>query len=82
VHGLPKLAYLPFGGGPRTCIGNGFAMLGLMITTAAVARRVHFELDDHVPEPPRVSFMLRPRGGVRLRVRRLHEQVAAEEACA
>jgi cytochrome P450 len=66
---LPKLAYLPFGGGPRVCIGNSFAMLGLVITTAVAARSVRFEATDRQPEPPHVSFMLRPRGGVHLRIR-------------
>jgi len=69
---LPKLGYLPFGGGPRVCIGNSFAMLELVITTAVAARRVRFEPTDQVPEPPHVSFMLRPRGGVHLRITHHH----------
>jgi cytochrome P450 len=67
---LPKLGYLPFGGGPRVCIGNTFAMMDLVITVATVVRRVRFEVTDKLPEPPRVSFMLRPRGGVHLRILR------------
>jgi len=65
---LPKLAYLPFGGGPRVCIGNTFALLSMTITVAAAARRVRFEPTAHSPEPPRTSFMLRPRGGMPLQV--------------
>jgi cytochrome P450 len=79
AHRLPKLAYLPFGGGQRVCIGNTFAMMDLVIAVATAARRVDFELTAALPVPPRVSFMLRPRGGVHLRIRRrdrAHEPLA------
>lgn len=39
---VPKFAYLPFGAGPRVCIGSHFAMLEIAITLAAFVR--HFEL--------------------------------------
>jgi len=71
---LPRLAYFPFGGGQRICIGNSFAMVNLSIVVATVATRVRFEPTAQCPEPPRVTFALRPRGGVRLRIRRLDEQ--------
>jgi cytochrome P450 len=47
--GRPEYAYLPFGGGPRRCIGNRFAMLEMQLIMAAMAQ--NFEL-DLVPGPP------------------------------
>ena len=35
---LPKLAYFPFGGGPRGCIGSGFAMMETVLLLATIAR--------------------------------------------
>ena len=45
---LPKFAYMPFGGGPRVCIGNGFALMEAHLIVAAVARRYRLRLrPDH-----------------------------------
>jgi cytochrome P450 len=35
---LPKMAYFPFGGGPRGCIGSGFAMMETVLLLATIAR--------------------------------------------
>ncbi len=61
-------AYLPFGAGPRACIGSGFAMQEAVIMLAALASRFRFEpVPGEAPEPVMI-LTLRPKGGVRLHV--------------
>ncbi len=64
----PRTQYMPFGAGPRICIGNGFAMAEAAILLATFVREAQFDWDGkHEPEPiSRVT--LRPRGGMRLLV--------------
>jgi cytochrome P450 len=66
----PKHAYIPFGGGPRICIGNSFAMMEHAIVLGAVARRWRLEsIPGHeVRTEPRIT--LRPRGGLPMRAMR------------
>lgn len=66
----PKLAYLPFGGGPRICIGNSFAMMEHAIVLATAVRRWRLEsIPGHdVRTEPRIT--LRPRGGLPMRLLR------------
>jgi len=67
---IPRFAYLPFGAGPRVCIGMGFAMQEAMIVLTAVARRFRLELaDDHKVEPL-ARITLRPKGGLMMRLYR------------
>jgi cytochrome P450 len=51
---LPKYAYFPFGGGPRVCIGNGFAMIEAVLLLATIGQQYRFTLE---PEPA-VTFDL------------------------
>jgi cytochrome P450 len=66
----PKHAYLPFGGGPRICIGNSFAMMEHAIVLAAAARHWRLEsIPGHIVRTePRIT--LRPRGGLPMRLMR------------
>jgi cytochrome P450 len=63
-------SYIPFGVGPRLCIGHVMAMVEAQLVLAVVASRFRFEpVPGHVVEPERL-FILRPRGGVPALVRR------------
>jgi cytochrome P450 len=61
---LPRFAYYPFSGGPRTCIGNTFAMMEATLVVAAVAQRFGFTLAPGHATKPYPSVTLRPEGGV------------------
>lgn len=64
VKSMPKFAYFPFGGGPRTCIGNTFAMMELVLILATIAQRFRFRLEPNQPVTPLASFTLRPTPGI------------------
>jgi cytochrome P450 len=63
---LPRFAYFPFGGGPRICIGNRFAMMEAKLVLAVLAQRFRFAPTADTALVPFPSVTLRPRGGVRL----------------
>jgi cytochrome P450 len=67
----PREAYLPFSGGPRTCIGNHFALMEGPIVLATLLRRAAFALASDAPVIPEASATLRPKGGIPVRVRRV-----------
>ncbi|HWZ99464.1 MAG TPA: cytochrome P450 [Candidatus Dormibacteraeota bacterium] len=62
---LPRFAYFPFGGGPRQCIGNSFALMEATMILATVAQRFRFKLVDGHPVKPLASITLRPQHGIR-----------------
>jgi cytochrome P450 len=66
----PRYAYFPFGGGPRVCIGEGFASIEARLLLATLAQRVRLLLapEREVALQPRVT--LRPRGGLPMTVTR------------
>jgi cytochrome P450 len=65
---VPPFAYFPFGGGPRVCIGNTFAMMEMTLVAATFLQQLQVELATGQGEATPVALMsLRPRGDVRLR---------------
>lgn len=66
----PRHAYLPFGGGRRACVGQGFAMLNAMILGSMMAQRYTFELASAEPVRFTPSITLRPVDGVPMVARR------------
>lgn len=65
-----KFAYLPFGAGPRICIGSTLAYLELSLMIAAVVRKCRLALTTGYRPRPRVRLSLRPHDGLPLLVSR------------
>jgi cytochrome P450 len=64
----PRFAYLPFGGGPRQCIGNQFAMVEASLILAMIAQRYQVQLTPGQPVAAEPLITLRPKPGIRARL--------------
>jgi len=67
---IPRYAYLPFGGGPRACIGSGFAMMEARLILATVAQSYKLSLEPDATIKPIQLVTLRPSVPVRMRLDR------------
>ncbi len=67
---IPRFAYLPFGAGPRICIGQGFAMQEATIILSAVAQRFRLALVPGHPVEAQARLTLRPRNGLKMTMTR------------
>lgn len=67
---IHRYAYFPFGGGPRICIGNNFALMESALLLATIARRFRLELAPDAHVTPLPSMTLRPAHGVKVVVTR------------
>jgi len=65
-----RFAYLPFGGGPRVCIGNGFAMAEAQVILATLAQRYRLKPAPGCEVEPIGLLTLRPEHGIRMSVTR------------
>jgi cytochrome P450 len=62
----PPFTYLPFGGGPRGCIGGNYAMLQILMILSVLLRRYDFELSPGQTIEARPMVILRPKHGIRM----------------
>ena len=65
---IPRFAYLPFGAGPRTCIGASFAMQEAILVLATLIQRFELELAPDARVWPIQRITLRPSHGLPMRV--------------
>jgi cytochrome P450 len=61
---IPRFAYLPFGVGPRTCIGSSFALQEAAIILAVLTRHFDLQLAPHADVWPLQRITLRPANGL------------------
>jgi cytochrome P450 len=70
IKGSEKLrtpfTYLPFGGGPRVCIGNHYAMLQILMILSNLLRSYDFQLTPGQTIEARPMVILRPKHGIRM----------------
>jgi len=78
---LPQLAYMPFGAGPRVCIGNHFALMESHVMLATIMQHARIDLMSarEIDGEPLVT--LRPKGGVHARVSpRVEDKIASQSS--
>jgi len=63
---LPRFAYFPFGGGPRQCIGNTFALMEASVVLATIGQRFRLRLMPGQDVKPMASITMRPKSGIRV----------------
>ncbi len=62
---LPRFAYFPFGGGPRICIGNHFAIMEAVLVLATILQQRTFSVASDHKLALDCSVTLRPRHGIK-----------------
>lgn len=68
----PRFAYLPFGGGPRVCIGATLAMTEAMLILAVLAQRFHVRLKEPQEIKLQARITMRPKNGMLTILERRH----------
>ncbi len=69
IRNRPKFNYLPFGAGPRICIGQQFAMMEMQLLLASLVKRFTFEIDPAHAVGMHPQIVLKSTNGIKLYVR-------------
>ena len=80
VQKLTRFAYFPFGGGPRQCVGAGFASMEAVLLLATISSRFRLHLVEGQKVIPVPSFTLRPKYGLQMTLARRAEAVSVRTA--
>jgi cytochrome P450 len=67
IKGRHRYLHIPFGAGPRICVGANFAMMQAQIILSTLLARYRFDLTERPPPIPTMSLTVRPEGGVWLK---------------
>jgi cytochrome P450 len=67
--GRPALGYIPFGAGPRVCIGKSMAVMQMLLIVASFVRSYDFSLATDKPVGIRPMMLLRPDGPIKMQFR-------------
>ena len=78
----PPLAYVPFGGGPRNCIGAAFAQIEAKVVLARLLQCFDFQLLNEHEIHPHMGATLEPRPGVQMRVQLRRPFQVDKDSCA
>jgi len=70
IKAKPAFAYMPFGGGPRLCIGNNFAMMEMQMVVIELLKRYDFFLEKNQNIEAMPLITLQPKYGIKMRMRK------------
>lgn len=69
LKNIPPYAYFPFGGGPRVCVGNHFAMMESVLILVTIAQRYKLRVaQPHPPVVPEPLITMRPKNGLIMQI--------------